>query len=163
MDAETKAAYFGAHWGQPLIYKNEFGTYAAEWNNPNVIMHLYKKKSWLSLTPLSSITHAQVVQMCCAADRMPFSGRNNESKWIVDIKERGFAKVTCSKNIYSFMVDLVDGEVDVYMEGELITSANNRAVADYLRKEGFAIGFRQWSVDQLVELGVLKLREVENG
>lgn len=131
MDAETRAAYFAQYWGQNVV--NPIGQHSRIGRDFHP-----RDVQCIELTPLHLISaeHGKLIAQMTAVNVDSVRG-DYDGFWIT-IKSRGGRT---KKTTFFWYRDLVQRQVDT------------------LRQLGYALPFRGYSVDQLVELGVLGLKE----
>lgn len=96
--------------------------------------NIQKRKALLK--PLVAITDAQCIELCSQSNPLPFSQKS--SKWVIDRKKE-YIIVSYKYNTHSFSIDLVGGDVDSYIEGELITTDNQANLTKWWWDNGFDI------------------------
>lgn len=69
-------------------------------------------------------------EICKVSYPMPFEGNNKRFWKISASRVKGFIDIKNKYNDYSFCIDLVSGDLDVYCCGELTTTNNQIAIAE---------------------------------
>lgn len=95
----------------------------------------------LTLKPLSTLTDAEVIEVCYQYFPVPFSGRNGKRFWNI-VREENEILVGSSYNDYSFTFDVTDASIQNYKGGEQDAFWSNVQMLDYLRDHGFAIPYK---------------------
>jgi hypothetical protein len=137
MKAEEKAAYFAQYWGQTVI--SDVDNSGVRHLYPVVYSNMYRiEESHVELTPLSAITDEHLHDV---ANSMGYVNYFNP-----EVQDSGFwlywkkdGKVI--KHKYFYFRDFLQDEID------------------FLRSKSYALPFRNYSVEQLIEMGWLKLKE----
>lgn len=143
---QEKAQYFAQYWGQFVLRmpNNDDKLRAIDWFKFD--------NCWIELKPLSSITDEHIIE--CAKI---FSGCPN-----ISIQSKGHYQVTCDLDFsgwHGIFKILYDKPSPIYYTNCI--NAYHLAVFDFLRSKSYALAWRQYSVEQLIEMGWLKL--IENG
>lgn len=145
-----KAAYFAQYWGQPVqTYKLSYS-----WKR-NVEVN-GSSQGFITLKPLSSITDEDAIEVAKIANSPSFA---IPKEWKVELdSEYGFVTVKSDKSNHSFDLDIKDGHLQMY-DGDYKSDMffNHYRVCDFLRSKGYALPYRQYSVDDLITKGWLKL------
>lgn len=103
------------------------------------------KDRWLELTPLSKITDEEAIEVARIC-----------SKYLPTGNLGGF-RIEVYKSIHNrTVVSWGSSHKDKFL---VESAVNITSGADFLRSRGYAIPFEGKSVDELIEMGVLKLRE----
>lgn len=152
MDNNEKAAYFAQYWGQNVLICTYQNTHNVKEVN-GAYMLVNQPDEHLLLTPLSAITDEDAIEVGKIlfgekySNGKCYSPENGESYYItVHIPET-----------------TINQSVELYFDGHLRNMngyglQNVLQVYDYLRSKGYATPFRNYSVEQLIEMGWLKLR-----
>lgn len=133
MTKEEKEQYFACHYGQKVMMGNNAGSAVKvdrTWNWEHISFYL-------ELAPLSSITDEDAVEVARVVHQADHfktikQGRRYVESVILSIKQ--------------------------YHEGYYYPYMKCISVIDYLRSKGYALPWRGYSVDQLIEQGWLKLK-----
>jgi len=148
---EIKARIFALYWGQRVWMRpHTNGETGHLYINTDTVSakRLNIHSDYLSLFSLSSITDedAEVIAGRVWTDESIKNGNriSDVKKWIEGVFGSG--------TLYSWEWDILD---DFTKEDELFA-------VDYLRSQGYALPAFGYSVDDLVEAGVFKLKEVNN-
>lgn len=89
-----------------------------------------------TLKPFSEITNAQCIELISQSNPLPFM--HKKSKWNIDRRKESIY-VSYKYNTHSFSIDLVGGDVDTYIDGELITTDNQPLLAKWWYDNGFDV------------------------
>lgn len=144
---QEKAQYFAQYYGQWVFRHPSI-------RNGGSIQFKGRalENGYLELKPLSSITDEHIIE--CAKI---FSGCPN-----ISIQSKGHYQVTCDLDFsgwHGIFKILYDKPSPIYYTNCI--NAYHLAVFDFLRSKSYALPWRQYSVEQLIEMGWLKL--IENG
>lgn len=132
---EIKKRIFAQYFGNTYYYKNEFGYFKEQVEfGYNTNSHLEKKVSFLHLTSLSNITDEDCNYIA-----------NSD---IVDFRN-GLIGSWDGKN-QSELYDAVRNDIEYF--------SDYVPIYHYLVSKGYALSYLDYSVEDLVELGVYKLK-----
>lgn len=138
---EIKKRIFAQYFGADYYYKNEFVTFREKVEFGYHINRIIESQtSFLYLTPLSKITDEdaiEIIQMQVAEKykELEIKSKQNEDLWYLCQPNRG-GKMNC-----------------ILDYGNL-----NFKTYQFLSSKGYALPYMDYSVDELVELGVYKLK-----
>ena len=119
--------------------------YTMELQNYSLPFRDGNKKTKLLLTPLTKATNKDILTVCEAFFSIPLHGRNKKF-FKVERKGEDWAKVDNKYNDYSYEIDLTDGEIMVYNQGELESSGSSVNSIDKWRELGYALPYDDKSI-----------------
>jgi hypothetical protein len=82
------------------------------------------------LKPFSKLLEGDYMELCRRANSLPFDGANKH-KWTANVSKQNYLTVSNKWNVYSFQIDLSNGDVTVYVEDELHTTDNMIAITQF--------------------------------
>lgn len=164
MTQEEKAQFFALHFGQKVF----------EWSYPKsaikrgivkpvsgAILDKYINSGWLNLYTLSSITDEDAIEVAILFNRFRLGSNRYEKGWKVKRIDNGNIRVTLSNDWYDLHVMISVPNGSIWSNDDTIPTnyKPNSAPWDYMRKKGYAIDFGDYTVEQMIEAGVIKLKE----
>lgn len=139
---EIRKQIFAQYFGFTYYYKNEFGTYREQVEfGYHTNRHIESDKAFLYLTPLSKITDEDKMMVC------ELQGKDYSKEKGIDM-HFDLTDIKC----FSLCIQHDEYKHDYYECVELRTS-------QYLQSKGYAMPYLNYSVLDLVELNVIKLKK----
>ena len=154
---ENKAKFFAQYWWQEvfLLNNNKYRITKSRFNAKTL-----KQECYLELKPLSQISDDDAINVAKLVSPMLFEGRGKNGGHYIDKSETWWYSV--KHNGKTLMVDIdLDGYVFEYDEVDEYKRPSRSLIGtDYLRSKGYALPYMDLSVEDLVEYGWVKLKEI---
>lgn len=149
---ETKKRIFAQYFGSTYYYKNEWGTYKEKVEfGYHTDKHIESQTSFLYLTPLSKMTDDDIIEVATYS-----------AKW-----RKGFEVLKINRYAESISVDYRYISDEVNNADGFSYSGNGFGLSSYslniyqyqyLQSKGYALPYMDYSVEDLVQLGIYKLK-----
>ena len=157
---QTKQAFICQYYGQAVCKQYKETTESGESGSSGRLNHYdiaFSQECILNLRRLTKATHDELIDLCYEAFPFAFNGNSPKGLWKVLI-ENDIASISHSKSRISFALDLIEyTSIDTFIDNEPHPVSDQVIAIDYLRSNGFAIPFRNLSVETLIEFGWINL------
>lgn len=161
MTIEEKEQFFALYWGQeaycdPSIPNRKFVI------NCNTIQCI-NVDGYLELKSLSNISDGDAIEVAKIVKRKYLSHYKEGQITFKVVREKHSVKVTFYyNNTFQIEVEINENSINnrdsrEYGNGEYFYTHNQKEVFDYLISKSYSISFRQYSVEDLVKKGIIKL------
>jgi hypothetical protein len=127
---DVKCRFFAQYWEQNVLRTNEFPNVPLQINSDTIFDRVYNNNTFLMLKPLSKITDDDALEVA-----------NIISRTIDD---------SISKELVTYYKE------DVLNNPEIFPYASYSTV-DYMRSKGYAVSYMEYSVENLVSFGWVRL------
>ena len=153
---ENKAKFFAQYWGQHVLYFSSDFLRKID----NLTLDSVENDDYLELKPISQISNNDAIEVAKLVSPMLFEGRGKNGGHYIDKSEIGWYSVKHEGKTLMVDIDL-DGYVFEYDEiDEYKRPSRSLIGTDYLRSKGYALPYIDLSVEDLVEYGWIKLKEI---
>ena len=93
---------------------------------------------YFELTSMRSDGSIPAIELCCSSNQLPFA-RTKYLHWRFDLEKGQHLTVSHPRNVWSFCIWLLNGDIDTYMDGELTTTQNQAAIVRKYRELGISL------------------------
>lgn len=142
---DVKSKIFAQYFGSEYIYKNEFGSFKGtiEFGH-NTKSHIENKNSRILLKKLINISDEDAIEI--AKMQVYRYG-----------EEKNFERTTMYEHHTVFMGEKAEDYVKSLLINSIYHDEFSLNIWQYLMSKGYALPYLDYSVEELVELGVYKL------